>query len=217
MLFDLGQPSWSAQHMPKSRWTRALAELPDHILSSCLRLTSLVAKLRCQQVCTSWRSLLKCSAAPGDACEASNSSLWGRSLSVYLSGPTETLARTRVVNMGYKEAVTFVDLITTAGPLSLHNEACLHWIGQQAMVFPEVYIDIGAVSPAQLMPHLATALKAASARAPSGWQLQLDAGEETWTTNLHLSKADSTASLQTISNLVKYPNPDSHNTVSCRF
>lgn len=119
--------------------------------------------------------------------------------------------------MGYKEAVTFVDLITTAGPLSLHNEACLHWIGQQAMVFPEVYIDIGAVSPAQLMPHLATALKAASARAPSGWQLQLDAGEETWTTNLHLSKADSTASLQTISNLVKYPNPDSHNTVSCRF
>ncbi len=42
------------------------AELSDLILSSCLRLTSFEAKLRCQQVCTSWRSLLKRSAAPGD-------------------------------------------------------------------------------------------------------------------------------------------------------
>ncbi len=187
-------------------------ELPDYILSSCLRLTSFVAKLRCQQVCTSWRSLLKRSAAPGDACEASKSSLWGRSLRFYVSEPTKTSARTRIVDLGYKKEITFVDLITTAGPLSLHNEACLHWIGQQAMVYPEVCIDVRAVLPAQLILHLATALKVASAMAPSEWQLQLDGGTETRTTNLQLSNADNTASLQTISNLLMCPNLDSQYT-----
>ncbi len=200
------------------------AELPDHILSSCLRLTPFVAKLRCQQVCTSWRSLLKRSAASGDACEASASSLWGRSLRCFISEPTETLARTQVDDSPTglaihhcKQTTAVVYLITTAGPLSLHNEACLHWIAQQAMVFPEVWIGSRAVSLAQLMPHLATALKAASALAPSGWQLQLDAGEKARTTNLQLSKADNTASLQIVSKLVKYPNPDPHSTILCRF
>ena len=61
------------------------AELPDCILNSCLRLTSFEAKLRCQQVCRSWRSLLNRSAASGDACETSLSDLWGTC--VYLNQP----------------------------------------------------------------------------------------------------------------------------------
>ncbi len=116
------------------------AELPDHILSSCLRLTSFEAKLGCQRVCTSWRSILQRSAAPGDACEASMSRLWGHTLAIYLSEPDKTLARTRVDDLGYKQATTVVYLIMAEGPPSLHNVACLHWISQRAMVFPEVHI-----------------------------------------------------------------------------
>ena len=77
-----------------------------------------------------------------------------------------------------------VHLMTSVGPLSLHNEACLHWIAQQAMSFRSFCIKIQAVLPAQLMPHVATALRAAAAVAPSGWQLELDAGEKTQATNL---------------------------------
>ena len=190
------------------------AELPDHVLNSCLRLTSFEDKLRCQQVCTSWRSLFNRSAA---TCETSLCDVWGRILTLYVSEPTEGRARTQVDDFQSEHARTVVYLITTKGPLSVHNEAFLHWISHRAVAFPTVHIAIKAVLPAQLMPHLAAALKAAAALAPSRWQLQLDAGEETWTTKLHMSKADRTASLQTISNLVKYPNPDSHNTVSCRF
>ena len=191
------------------------AELPDHVLSSCLRLTSFVAKLRCQQVCASWRSLLERSAAPGNTCETSNTSLWGLSLNLYVSEPTETLARTPIEYLGY---ITCVNLITTAGPLSLHSEACLHWIAQQAMVFPQVYIhidDIRAVSPAQLMPRLATALIATTALAPPGWLLQLDAGKKPRATKLHLRRADKAISLQVSSKLVKCP--DSYSTALCRF
>ncbi len=193
----------------------SFAELPDHILSSCLRLTTFAAKLRCQQVCTSWRSLLNRSAASGDACEASTSSSWGRSLMLYVSAPTEALARTRVVDLGYKQAT--MDLITTAGPLSVHNEACLHWVAQRAMDFPYVRIQIREVLPAQLLAQLATALKAAAALAPSGWQLQLDAGKKTRATKLQLRKADTAASLQVLSKLCKCPNPESYSTVLCRF
>ena len=46
------------------------------------------------------------------------------------------------------------------------------------MGFLEVHIKIRAILPAQLLPHVAKALKAAAALAPSGWQLQLDAGEK---------------------------------------
>jgi len=87
-------------------------------------------------------------------------------------------------------------LITTAGPLSLHNEACLQWISQRAVVFPEVHIDITAVLPAQLMPHLAAALRAAAALAPSAWQMRLYTGERTRAAKLQWSKADNPASLQ---------------------
>jgi len=162
------------------------AELPDCILNSCLRLTSFEAKLRCQQVCTSWRSLFKRSAASGDACEALLSNLWGGALTLYVSEPTKRRTRTQVADIqthGSKQA-TVVHLMTTVGPLSLHNEACLHWIAQQAMNFRNVCIKIQAVLPAQLMPLVATALKAAAAVAPSGWQLELDAGEKTRATNL---------------------------------
>ena len=39
-----------------------------------------------------------------------------------------------------------VHLMTTVGPLSLHNEACLQWIAQQAMSFRNVCIKIQAVA-----------------------------------------------------------------------
>ncbi len=172
------------------------AELPDHILISCLRLTSFGDKLRCQQVCTSWRSLLNRSAASGHACEISRSDLWGPSLNLYVRDPTERRARTRVADLHSTQAVTAVYLVTTVGPLSLHNEACLQWIAQRAVVFPEVHIDIEAVLPAQLVPHLAAALKAAAALAPSAWQMRLYAGERRRAAKLQSSKADSTASLQ---------------------
>ena len=192
------------------------AELPDHILNSCLRLTSFEAKLRSQRVCTSWRNVLKRSIAPGDACKASLSDFWGRSLTLCVSEPTETRARTQVDDLQSTQAATVVYLVTTVGPLSLHNEACLHWIAQQALGFLEVRVKIRATLPAQLLPHLATALKAAAALAPSGWHLRLDAGEKTRATKLHLSKADITASVQVCSKLVKCPN-DSHSTMFCRF
>ncbi len=115
---------------------------------------------------------------PGGACGASLSDLWGRSLHLCVSEPTETRARTQVDDLQAKQAAIVVYLITTVGPLSLRNEACLHWITQRAMVFPEVRIEIRAVLPAQLLPHLATAFRAAAALAPSGWHSQLDAGEE---------------------------------------
>ena len=131
------------------------------------------------------------------------SNVWGRTLKLYVSEPTETRARTQVADLQTKQAITVVHLITTVGPLSLHNEACLHWMIQQAMAFPIVCIKIEAVLPAQLMPHLATVLKAAAALAPSGWQLRLDAGEKIRATKLQLSKADSTASLQVLYKHVK--------------
>jgi len=71
----------------------------------------------------------------------------------------------------------------------LHNEACLHWIAQQALGFLEVRVKIRATLPAQLLPHLATALNAAAALAPSGQQLQLDAGEQTRARKLRLIKS----------------------------
>ncbi len=178
------------------------AELPDHVLNSCLRLTSFEDKLRCQQVCTSWRSLFNRSAASGDTCETSLCDVWGRILTLYVSEPTEGRARTQVDDFQSEHARTVVYLITTKGPLSVHNEAFLHWISHRAVAFPTVHIAIKAVLPAQLMPHLAAALKAAAALAPSRWQLQLDAGEKTWATKLHLSKADEPASLQVLSKLV---------------
>ncbi len=180
------------------------ADLPDCILNSCLRLTSFEAKLRCQQVCTSWRNLLKRSIGLGDANEASLSDLWGRSLTMLVSEASETQAKTRVGDLQSTQAI-LVYLITTVEPLSVHNEACLHWIAQRAMVFPEVHIKIKAVFSAQLLPHLATALKAAAALAPSGWHLQLQAGEKTRASKLQLRKADTTASLQVFSKLVKCP------------
>jgi len=67
------------------------------------------------------------------------------------------------------------------------------------VVFPEVHIGITAVLPAQLVPHLVTALKAAAALAPSAWQMRLYAGERTRAAKLQLSKADNTASLQVLS------------------
>ncbi|DBA97929.1 TPA: hypothetical protein ACH3X3_012777 [Trebouxia sp. C0006] len=149
------------------------AEFPDHILISCLRLTSFGDKLRCQQVCTSWRSLLNRSAASGHACEISRSDSWGPSMNLYVRDPAERRARTRVADLHSTQAVTAVYLVTTVGPLSLHNEACLQWIAQRAVVVPEVHIDIEAVLPAQLVPHLAAALKAAAALAPSAWQMRL--------------------------------------------
>ena len=115
-----------------------------------------------------------------------------------------------------KQAAVVVHLITTERPLSLHNGACLYWIAQQAMGFSDVHIKIRASLPAQLLPHLATALKAAAALAPSGWQLQLDAGEKTQTVKLYLSKAVDTASPQVLIKLVKCPN-DSHSIMSCRI
>ena len=172
------------------------AELPDCILNSCLRLTSFEAKLRCQQVCRSWRSLFNRSAASGDACDTSLSDLWGPSLNLYVSEPTERRARTQVANLQSRQAVTVVHLETTVGQLSLHNEACLQWISQRAVVFPEVHIDMTAVLPAQLMLHLAAALRAAAALAPSAWQRQLYAGERTWAAQLQWSKANNSVSLQ---------------------
>jgi len=78
----------------------------------------------------------------------------------------------------------------------LHNKACLQWISQRAVVFPEVHINITAVLPAQLMPRLAAALRAAAALAPSAWQMRLHAGERTRAAKLQWSKANKPASLQ---------------------
>jgi len=153
--------------------------------------------LRCQQVCKSWRSLLNRSAASGDACATSLSDLWGLSLDLHVSEPTDRRARTQVADLQPTQAFTVVYLITTVGPLSLHNEACLQWIAQRAKVFPEVHIYTTAVLPAQLMmPHLAAALKAAAALAHAAWQMRLWAGEGTRAAKLQWSKANNTASLQ---------------------
>ena len=153
------------------------AELPDQILTSCLSLTSCAAKLHCELVCKSWRSVLQRPAVPNnESCVALLPGVWGRTL-LKVSAAGEKPARTHIEGL-YRETVyTTIHIMTTSGPLSSHDEACLSWIARRATTVNLVVVRSKSSMPGQLLPHLATALEAARALAPSGWSIELDAGK----------------------------------------
>ena len=150
------------------------AELPDQILTSCFRLTSFASKLHCELVCKSWRSVLQ---RPADTCFALLPGVWGRALVLKVSAADEKRARTHVKNLHGETAFTAIHIVTTPGPLSSHDEACLSWIARRAMTVNIVHLRSESSLSGHLLPHLATALESARALAPAGWQIELDAGE----------------------------------------
>ena len=171
-------------HKNKVGMEPSFAELPDHILASCFCLTSFASKLHCELVCKSWRSVLQRPAVPfGDTCFGLLPGVWGEDLLLGVSAADEKRARTYVENLHRETAVTAIHIITAPGPLSRHDAACLSWIARRAMTVNIVTVRSESSMPAQLLPHLATALEAARALAPAGWQVELVAGELARTTS----------------------------------
>ncbi len=157
------------------------AELPEHILTSCLSLTSFATKFHCELVCKSWKSvLLRPAVASGKTCVALLPNVWGRGLLLKVSAADNNRARTHVENLHSENAITAIHIVTTSGPLSSHDEACLSWIARRAMTFNLVNLDSESSMFGQLLPHLAIALEAARALAPSGWQIELNACKLAW-------------------------------------
>jgi len=154
------------------------ADLPDQLLRSCLCLTSFATKLHCELVCKSWRSVLQRPAVPdGENRFVSLPGVWGRVLLLTISAADKKRARTHVEKLHREDTHTAIHIVTTSGPLSSHDEACLSWIARRAMTVNLVSLRSKSSLSGQLLPHLATALEAARALAPAGWQIELDAGE----------------------------------------
>ena len=94
-----------------------------------------------------------------------------------VSAADEKRARTHVTNLHSETSLTAIHIISTSGPLSSHDKACLSWIARRAMTVNLVNLRTDSSMSGQLLPHLATSLEAARALAPSGWQIELDAGK----------------------------------------
>ena len=143
--------------------------LPHDVLSRvfCSGHLSLLDKLRCQEVCTSWNGLLRTLQAPDNL----NKLTVEMEVRIYRPTPSE---RT-VLRLHEQPPVVEIKPTEQAGPCQSYL-ACCQWLTLRSNLFGKLQLDASYPNAWQLQEVL-TLLQAACLRSSSKLDLQLLAGK----------------------------------------
>ncbi len=160
--------------------TSAFAQLPAAVLSEILWLTPFVDTLRCEQVCRSWRKVLKCStAATEDLYPTWSPGVWGQELQLLVGTPEDddaepTLKHAQSLSSNRRIVITLVP----SRNVSAHfYEMFLVWLTKHAAGFMKILILKSATESSWLFAHIVLAMGTASLSALPLFALRLNAGE----------------------------------------
>ena len=132
--------------------TSAFAQLPAAVLSEILCLTPFVDTLRCEQVCRTWRKVLKCStAATEDLQPTWSPGVWGQELLV--ATPEDDWAEPILKLAQYADSrLVVVTMVPSSNDTAHLYEVFLVWLTEHAAGFPKILIyEFGSRLPGYLL------------------------------------------------------------------
>ncbi len=160
--------------------TSAFAQLPAAVLSDILCLTPFVDTLRCEQVCRSWRKVLKCStAASKDLYPTWSPGVWGQELQLVVGAPADedadpTLKHAQSLFDNRRVVVT---LVPSTNDCAYYYEVFLVWLTKHAAGFMKILILKSTTESSWLFAHIVLAIGTASLSARPLFAVRLNAGE----------------------------------------
>jgi hypothetical protein len=159
--------------------TSAFAQLPAAVLSEILLLTPFVDTLRCEQVCRSWRNVLKCStAATEDLHPTWSPGVWGQELQLLVATPEDDWAEpTLKLAQPADSRLVVVTMVPSRNDTACFYDVFLAWLTEHAAGFPKTLIYESATPSSWLFAHIVLAIGTASLSAPPLFAVRVDAGE----------------------------------------
>ena len=114
--------------------TSAFAQLPAAVLSEILLLTPFVDTLRCEQVCRSWRNVLKCStAATEDLHPTWSPGVWGQELQLLVATPEDDWAEpTLKLAQSADSRLVVVTMVPSRNDTAGFYDVFLAWLTEHA-------------------------------------------------------------------------------------
>lgn len=155
--------------------TSAFAHLPAAVLSEILRLTLFVDTLRCEQVCRSWRKVLKSStAATGKLHPTWSPGIWGQELQLVVATPEDDWAEPTLEHAQTADTGSIVITLLASTNDSAHfYEIFLIWLTKHAVDFLKILIFKSATQSSWLFAHIVEAIGTASLSAPPLFAVRL--------------------------------------------
>ena len=159
--------------------TSAFAQLPAAVLSEILWLTPFVDTLRCQQVCRSWRNVLKCAtAATEDLYPTWSPGVWGKDLQLLVATPEDDWAESTLkLAQSADNRPVVITMVPSRNDSAHFYEVFLRWLTEHAAGFLKILIYESATPSSWLFAHIVLAIGTASLSAPPLFAVSLDAGE----------------------------------------
>ena len=159
--------------------TSAFAQLPAAVLGEILWLTPFVDTLRCEQVCRSWKKVLKCATAATEGLYPTRSpAVLGQELHLLVAKPKEDwAASTLKLDQSADKGQIVITLVPSRDDSAHFYEVFLLWLTKHAAGFLKVVIRKSATQSSWVFAQIVLAIGTASLSAPPLSAVCLIAGE----------------------------------------